>query len=431
MLRLFHECLDLSEPDSDGWVIIGRLVQCYNKESSSVLANSVNWVLQCVPTDGIAQMGHHTIWHGLQHSTRSLLVHEYQNDMFLSLLGMEKSSENPAELSRIEAIAHWLAISICNRYLWPLLREAGAFLRINGYDFLNRPIVPPAEFARTVPLLYDVWIKTLPNAIENERDLLAVEFSNVLLEIGMSRKTLLESIWKTPESNTTGQEARCCSACGDDYSYLGMGLVDPLWLAFEQCTSTKHKHNCICSNIVPKPAAEEVFSNNVNESFVEESRKFSIPGEFNFADLNFNEPDYATGQEDEAEVCEADPLSPPPYQEYPVDEPASQHELNDERDDDDDEHPASAEWSWTAECEELARSKGTRASPDPFQMLATSLYISAGRNLIGVYELGEQLCGTCFLKREGFIAKDGIDGEDQYIPPPDTWYVDESDGFNS
>lgn len=159
MLRLFHECLDLSEPDSDGWVIIGRLVQCYNKENTSVLENSVNWVLQCVPSDGIAQLGHQTICHGLQHATRSLLVHEYQNDMFLDLLGMGRDSGEPEELSRIEAIAHWLAISVCNRHLLPMQREAGAFLRINGYDFLERPIVPPAQFARTLPLLYDAWVK--------------------------------------------------------------------------------------------------------------------------------------------------------------------------------------------------------------------------------------------------------------------------------
>lgn len=46
MLRLFEDCLDLSEADGEGWTAIGRLVQTYNKEDVPVLFNSVNWVLQ-------------------------------------------------------------------------------------------------------------------------------------------------------------------------------------------------------------------------------------------------------------------------------------------------------------------------------------------------------------------------------------------------
>ena len=133
MLRLFKECLDLSEPESDGWVIISRLVQCYNKENVSVLENSVNWVLQFVPTDGMAQLGHQTVWDGLQHATRSLLVHEHQNNMLLSLLEIDSNHGETREKSKIQSIAHCLALRVCETHLLPMQREAGAFILKNQW----------------------------------------------------------------------------------------------------------------------------------------------------------------------------------------------------------------------------------------------------------------------------------------------------------
>jgi hypothetical protein len=429
MLRLFKECLDLSEPDSDGWVIISRLVQCYNKENVSVLVNSVNWVLQCVPTDGMAQLGDQTIWHGLQHATRSLLVYEHQNNMILSLLGIDTNKGEIRERSKVESIAHWLALRVCERHLTPMLREAGAFLRINGYDFVNKPIVPPAEFARTLPLLYSAWVKALPDAIENESDLLAVELRNLLQELGTDREGLLTLLYKTNSATDANiRDGMRCSACGDDYSYLGMGLVDPLWLAFVECTSIEHRYNCLCSQVVPKPTATGKSPKKFPKVH-EENRKYSMPGEFGLADFHLDSSGSVTPEE---VIPNQYGENPPPYQEQPPETPlpkewTSLSESKDKFDAEGNQGMASPVSSWAMECEQLVQSKSTGKASDPFQSLATSLYISTARNLLGSYKLGEQLCGTCFLKREGYIGKDGIDGEDQYVPPPDTWVVDDGD----
>jgi hypothetical protein len=454
MLRLFKDCLDLSEPDSEGWVIIGRLVQTYNKEDTSVLSNSVNWLLQCVPTDGMATCNHVTIWHGLQHAVRSLLVHEYQNKMLLSLLGLDANSEKLAGLSRIESIARWLALRVCERDLFPMLREAGAFLRINGFDYLKNTRVPPAEFGRTLPLIYSAWVKILPKTIEDEKELIALELDALLEEAGWTRDSLLESTELTGNSNqpTKKQNFICCSACGDAYGSLGMGLVDPLWLAFVECTRNKHRHNCICSNLVPKPEPT-VRPSSPPRGLCGLGRKYSVPGDINLLDTEA-EP-ILTPREKSSDVrVEEEP--PPPYQpnarENPFEsnntesddnekcnnaendgnEKSNNAENNDNESDIDpldSKETSLEENSWASECEWRVQSRASSGTPDPFQNITTTLYRTQAQNLLGKYKPGEQLCATCFLKREGYIDKSGIDGEDEYVPHPEEWFVDEGVEF--
>lgn len=50
-------------------------------ERGRSLENCVNWYYML--TDGMTQLGHQTVWHGLQHAIRSLLVREHQKDMLL------------------------------------------------------------------------------------------------------------------------------------------------------------------------------------------------------------------------------------------------------------------------------------------------------------------------------------------------------------
>ena len=52
-------------------------------------------------------------------------------------------------------------------------------------------------------MLYNAWVKALPGAIENESDLLAIEFSNLLQELGTDREGLLAQMYKTNNATDT------------------------------------------------------------------------------------------------------------------------------------------------------------------------------------------------------------------------------------
>jgi hypothetical protein len=432
MLRLFKDCLELTEADSEGWVIIGRLVQTYNKEHTSVLSNSINWALQCMPADGMVGCQHVSVWHGLQHAVRSLLVHEHQNNILLTLLGLVTNSEKPESLSRIRSIARWLVLRVCERDLFPMIREGGAFLRIRGFDYLTNPRVPPAEFARTVPLIYNAWIRVLPSTIKHEDKLIALELDALLEETGWTRESVLKSV--DSKQTTEQQNAMCCSACGDDYSSLGMGLVDPLWLAFVECTRSKHKRNCICSNYVPRPEATGRPSSPFSGS-CEGDRIYKMPGDINFEDTSDEESEsILVPEEKRNDETEEEP--PLPYKVIVEESPfktnnAGNNQTKGEIDSIDSEEATTSleESSWLAECEQLAQSKASSANIDPFQDMTTILYRSQARNLLGKYEPGEQLCGTCFLKREGYVSKNDINGEDQYVPHPESWVVDDGEEY--
>ena len=209
-----------------------------------------------------------------------------------------------------------------------------------------------------------------------------------------------------------------------------MGLVNPLWLVFVECTSIEHRHNCICSQGVPKPKTTRKPSRKAPNLHVK-NRKYSVPGEFDLADLNLDSSGSVTPEEDIANKYEENlPLNQRQSLETPLTEGwTSLGGLDNEIDAESNQGKASPASSWVLECKQLVQSKSTGKVPDPFQRLVISLYVSTARNLLGSYELEEQLCGTCFLKREGYIGKDGIDGEDQYVPPPDTWFVDEGDNY--
>ncbi|PQE07814.1 ankyrin repeat-containing protein [Rutstroemia sp. NJR-2017a WRK4] len=504
MLRLFKDCLDLTEPDSEGWVIIGRLFQAHNKEYTSVLSNSINWVLQCAPRDGTVVFGHVSMWHGFQHAIRSLIVHEHQHNMLLTLLGLVTNSEKPGSLSRICSIARWLVLRVCERDLFPMIRELGAFLRVKGFGYLKNTRVPPAEFARTIPLIYNAWIKVLPSTIKHEDELITLELDSLLEETGWTRESVLKSV--DSKQTTEQQNAMCCSACGDDYSSLGMGLVDPLWLAFVECTCNKHKRNCICSNYVPRPEATGRPSSPFSGS-CEGDRTYKIPGDINFEDTSDEESESILAPEEKSNN-ETNEEPPPPYKVIVEESPiktndAGNNQTKGESDSIDSEETTSSleESSWLAECEQLAQSKASSANIYPFQGMTTILYRSQGRNLLGKYELGEQLCGTCFLyrhvqrhsgpialglpglfvtgvvglnyrlrkpevigfvslidhydvqfkvvgigpptpppaplqrfqhcflKRERYVSKNGINGEDQYVLHPESWVVDDGEEY--
>ena len=73
MLRLFLDSLDLSEPGDDGWTIIAQLSKSQNNENASLASTSIIWFLQQFSTDNMITFGPRTIWHGLQHASRSFL----------------------------------------------------------------------------------------------------------------------------------------------------------------------------------------------------------------------------------------------------------------------------------------------------------------------------------------------------------------------
>ncbi|RYP46935.1 hypothetical protein DL768_006918 [Monosporascus sp. mg162] len=76
MLRLFSDCLELTDPSGDGWTVHAELKRAYNRERVPIPENSISWLLRATAAEEFITFGPKTIWSGIQSSVRSFLVHE-------------------------------------------------------------------------------------------------------------------------------------------------------------------------------------------------------------------------------------------------------------------------------------------------------------------------------------------------------------------
>ncbi|KAJ6197642.1 hypothetical protein J3E72DRAFT_419073, partial [Bipolaris maydis] len=51
MLRLFSDCIELTDPKSDGWTVHEWLKRTYAQESVPISQNSITWLFHCAPTE--------------------------------------------------------------------------------------------------------------------------------------------------------------------------------------------------------------------------------------------------------------------------------------------------------------------------------------------------------------------------------------------
>ena len=70
------------------------------------------------------------------------------------------------------------------------------------------------------------------------------------------------------------------------------------------------------------------------------------------------------------------------------------------------------------ECEKLVQEVEKGRKNDPFWTIAVFLYRAQVRVWLGKYERGELLCGTCLMKREGYIDEEVKDDKDIFGSMP-------------
>jgi hypothetical protein len=368
MLRLFADCLELSDPTSDGWIVIGGLVKSYNKEKVPVSENSVNWILRLTSTEKIVAFGAKSIWHGLQHAVRAFLVHERDNQVLQRLLNLTESVKKAISASHATSIAHWLALRASQRELLPMIVEAGRFLRMDGFDWVEDGITP-SQFVRALPVIYAAWAQALPSGIDKVEELISLELDEILDKSSWTQESLLEAILADKEGAESQQhkDSMRCSACDDDYSSLGTGLVSPIWIAFTECNKTEHKFHCSCAEFLQKIGAMETTADDTDDDLSDVDEEF------------YRETDEAIDElcAKYMKICSADQRN------------------------------------------------------DPFRDAATLLYRAQGRRWLSLYKLGDLLCATCFLGGEEYIGEAGLGTEGSLSPMPESYGAFCSDNYSS
>ena len=374
MLRLFEDCIDLSEPISEGWKVLADLVRSFNRENVHQTQNSVNWFLRSLDAQSMVAFGPKTMWHGLQHAVRSFVSLEQENMVVEGQLDLKRdcSSAQQTSASRGMAIAYWICLRATGKQLLPMLVAAGAIMHIEGYDYDSNTKADPAILAKQLPFLYTEWSKALTKSIETVCEVMISELDVVLGAAGWTRETLRDLITKVGKQDQRKKEGNqvCCVVCGDDYGPLGMGLVEPRCVAFTECTFSKHRFNCACSQFLQ-----------TQKSLGRSSQPHQ----------------YESGEEDDV-FYDAES------------EKVTNNQQSDSTDND-----------WAVGCEQYAREL-ERKMKDPFWEITVLFYRAQARIWLGKYEPGESLCGTCFLQREGYIDEDAKDEKDFFASMPASFY---------
>jgi hypothetical protein len=370
MLRLFEDCIDLSEPNSEGWTVLADLVQSFNLENVPQTSNSVTWFLRSLRTESMVAFGPKTMWHGLQHAVRSLVDLEQKNMIVEKLLGLKAGSGTQKPITTHGmSIAYWIVFRAIGKQLLLMLIIAGGIIHIEGYDYDPDTEVDPAILAKQLPLLYSAWSAALTNCIETVDEVMTSELDAALEQAGWTRDSLRELIsdaGKTGQVKTNEKQNRC-SDCLEDYSSLGKGLVEPRWVAFLECTASKHRWNCACPDFLEIQSESELGKQLAN-------------------------PHYDSDDENEIfHDAEADPAT-------------SGQEIE----------SGSGDYAWMLECEELVSSVQSHKKNDPFWDIVVLLHRAQARVWLGTYGPSDSICGACFLRREGYIDE-GADGVEDFF----------------
>ncbi|KAH7401636.1 hypothetical protein BKA66DRAFT_585814 [Pyrenochaeta sp. MPI-SDFR-AT-0127] len=350
-ILLFSDCIDLAGPSDDGWTVHEWLKRAYAKERVPISRNSITWLLHLTAKEEYVVFGARTIWCGLQHGIRSILGHE-QNSRFLYRI-MDLSEHDLKAVSRthINAIGFWLALRICGRELLPMAVKAGSFLQMKGFDWVEDDITQK-QFLKALPELYTAWCHTLLDCVGKAEDYMRLELEVCIEKMGWKHDVLLSGVsCKNTFVEDFGRKnllKRACTRCKDDYSTLGLGLIEPARIAVTECIRSNHKFKCICRK------NDDNGTNSVNVPL----------------------PAYSTEHDSENSDTEEEFFD------------AASHLIVDP--------------SFSNQHSSLSDIS------DIFNETAILLYQSHGRVWMGNYEIGEHLCATCFLLEEQYISEDGL-----------------------
>lgn len=357
MLRFFEDCIDLSEPDSEGWVILGDLVSAFDQEGSSVIGNSIMWFLTAMNADSMVGFGPKALWHGVQHAVRSFINLANRDRVVQDRLDVIVGGKFPETCA--SAIAHWMALIIAGKNLLPMILDGGSIWHMEGFDYDPDSEVDPVVLAKQRPYIYNTWSKTLKANLERAHKLFASELAATLEIYNCSQAVLQDLKASKFEGTVNGKHSLRCSCCHNDYSSLKFGLVEPSHVAFVECIKFQHRYNCAC------------------EEYIRTRGRSHEP-----VNILIN--------------LTADGLA---YEDDIFQDAKPQHEIDDESD-------TGGQPLWHVECERYMTQPEHKDFKDPFRDAASLLYRAQARLWLGNYQPGQRLCGSCFLRSEGYMDED-------------------------
>jgi hypothetical protein len=349
MLRLFSDCIDLAESNSDGWQVREWLKRTYATERVPISQNSITWLLYSTANDPYVELSSRNIWSALQHTLRTILCHERHSRFLERILDLSDNEHEAISQRHVDAVGLLMAFRVSGRVLLPMVVNAGSFFQIRGFDWVKDDMTH-RQYLQALPTMHTAWCHALLDCTENEEDYMRLEFEQCLRQLGWTRDVFLNAI---SHQNTTARSGddrtlgSACKRCDNNYISLPGGLVAPVRIAADECIRTGHKIDCVC----PKTY------------------------ESNYATVHTELPEY-TG------VCLGDSDS-------------------EDSDSDEDFHDAEPYPFSNAIV-------SNQHSSDMFSDIATLLYQSHGRAWIGEYAIGEYFCADCFLLQERYTGEDGL-----------------------
>jgi hypothetical protein len=349
MLRLFSDCIDLADSNSDGWQVREWLKRTYVKERVPISQNSITWLLYSTANDPYVELSPRNIWSALQHTVRTILCHERHSRFLERILDLSDDEHEVISQRHVDAVGLLMAFRVSGRVLLPMVVAAGSFLQIRGFDWVKDDMTH-RQYLRALPSMYTAWCHALIDCTENEEDYIRLEFEQCLRQLGWTRDVFLDSISQQNITAGSGDKRpidSTCTHCHNNYSSLPSGLVAPVRIAADECVRTGHKFDCVC----PKTYESDL------------------------ATIHTGLPEY-TG------LCLSDTDA-------------------EDSDTDEDFHDAEPYPSSNAIL-------SGQDSSDIFSDIAVLLYRSHGRAWIGEYAIGEHLCAACFLLQERYTGEDGL-----------------------
>ena len=354
MLRLFCECIDIADADSDGWTVHDWLKRAYARERVPISRNSITWLLHLTVNEEYVEFSARNIWSALQHAMRSVLNHSRHNKYIQQILGLSHEERSGVSKRHLDAIGSWLALRASGRVVLPMVVNAGSFLQMKGFDWMEDNLTHK-QFLQALPSIYSAWCHAVLDCIEQLKVYLREELDRYLCQLGMTRRTFVRVLTQAKHiPHGAGKSSRtACAHCGDDYGSFAGGLVEPARIAVTECVRSGHNSNCVCDTIQK------------GSTILEELQDYT-------GMLQTDDTDDYTQSDDE--FFDAQP-----------------HVFND-------------------------TDLQTNPTSNMFTDIATLLYSAQGRIWLGQHSIGERLCSTCLLLKEKYIGEDGLSADFPPMP---------------
>jgi hypothetical protein len=135
MLRLFCDCIDIADADSDGWAVHDWLKRAYARERVPISRNSITWLLHLTVNEEYVEFSARNIWSALQHAMRSILNHARHSRYLERILNLSDDEYQNVSRRHLDALGSWLALRVAGRVVLPMIVNAGSFLHMRGFDW--------------------------------------------------------------------------------------------------------------------------------------------------------------------------------------------------------------------------------------------------------------------------------------------------------